>query len=556
MLKSINIENIAVIEKCNIDFCDGFNVLTGETGAGKSIIIDSINAVTGQRTSKEIVRTGSEKALVSAVFDDISSIVVDKLEEYGIECDDKSVMLVRTITADGKNTCRINGVLVNVSVMRDICSMLINIHGQHDNQALLNSDNHLGFIDNYGNYSNILEDYRDCYSKLRSVRKSLKSLTLDEDEKQRRIDLLKYQINEITAANIKENELQELINRRDLIRNSEKLMLSLKMCSAYLSGDDNSSGAESLSSQALIEFSKSAKILKNSEQLLARLDFAVSEIADISSEIRDLSNNVAFDANELEALEERILLLNSLNKKYGGNESAVLQFLENAKYELDSITVSEDKIKELEKQSDELEDMLVIKASALTDARKKTALEFSDKVCEILRYLEMPNVVFLVDIDKKIYTVDGCDKLEFLISANLGQDTRPLAKIASGGELSRIMLAIKSIMTAKNDAETLIFDEIDTGISGKAADKVGRQLKELSNGHQVLCVTHLAQIAAAADNHYLISKSSTINNTYTNVQLIEGHERIGEIARIMSGTNMTENLYNSAKELIDNHKHL
>ena len=200
--------------------------------------------------------------------------------------------------------------------------------------------------------------------------------------------------------------------------------------------------------------------------------------------------------------------------------------------------------------------MLVIKASALTDARKKTALEFSDKVCEILRYLEMPNVVFLVDIDKKIYTVDGCDKLEFLISANLGQDTRPLAKIASGGELSRIMLAIKSIMTAKNDAETLIFDEIDTGISGKAADKVGRQLKELSNGHQVLCVTHLAQIAAAADNHYLISKSSTINNTYTNVQLIEGHERIGEIARIMSGTNMTENLYNSAKELIDNHKHL
>ena len=556
MLRSINIENIAIIEKCNIDFVHGFNVLTGETGAGKSIVIDSINAVTGQRTSKELVRSGCEKASVSAVFEGVSRSAAEKLSEYGIECEDDSVMLLRTINADGRSLCKINGVSVNVAALRDVGKLLVNIHGQHDNQALLDPESHMSFIDAYGNYSDVLEDYKSCYSELRAVRKKLKSLSTDEDEKLRKIDLLKYQINEIEAADIKVGELKELQEKRELIRNSEKLRMSLEICRSLLSGDDDTSGAETMAAQSLNEFAVVSKIMKDTEKLLERFDFAVSEIADIAAEIRDLAESVAFDPNELDECEQRIDLLNSLNKKYGGDEAAVLEFLQKVKDELQNITVSDEMIVELERQSEELEDRLVEKGSVLTEKRRAAADDFAKKVCDVLQYLEMPKVVFLVDIKPKMYTVDGCDEVEFLISANLGQEARPLAKIASGGELSRIMLAIKSIMSSYDDAETLIFDEIDTGISGKAADKVGRQMKQLSKNRQVLCVTHLAQIAASADSHYLIQKSSTESNTYTNVKPITGDDRILEIARIMSGGGMTENLYKSAKELIENHAQL
>lgn len=556
MLKAINIENIAVIEKCNIDFKEGFNCLTGETGAGKSIIIDSINAVTGQRTSKELVRTGCDKAFVSAVFDDVSNEVKEKLSEYGIEASDDSVILTRTISADGKNICKINGVTINVSVLREIGNVLVNIHGQHDNQALLNPDTHCGFVDAFGGYRDVLNDYRECYQELRAVRKKLKSLTTDENEKLRKIDLLKYQINEIEASNIIVGELDSLLERRELVRNSEKLRISLSMCLNLLSGDDNMPGAETMIAQSLQEFSTISKLLQNNEKLLERFDFAVSEIADISAEIRDLNDSLDFDPNELENLEQRIDLIKSLNKKYGGDETAVLQYLDNAKEELESITSSDELIENLEKQSEILEDKLVEKGEKLTSARTKAALQFSDKICEVLRYLEMPNVVFSVDVEPKIYSADGCDRLEFLISANKGQEPKPLSKIASGGELSRTMLAIKSVMADFDNCDTLIFDEIDSGISGKAADKVGRQLKQLSKLRQVLCVTHLAQIAAAADGHFQILKSTTETNTYTEVLPLEGDMRVREIARIMSGTNMTENLYNSAKELIENHKTL
>lgn len=553
MLRSINIENIAIIEKCNIDFNKGFNVLTGETGAGKSIVIDSINAVTGQRTSKELVRSGCDKASVSAVFEGISYSVRAALSEYGVECDDDSVMLVRTINSDGRSVCKINGTTVNVAVLKDIGKSLVNIHGQHDNQALLDAENHLGFIDAFGEYQAVLNDYRECYSELRAVRKKLKSLATDEDEKLRKIDLLKYQINEIEAADVKVGEFRELVEKRDLIRNSEKLRLSLEMCRSLISGNDDSSGAETMLTQSLNEFSSVSKIMKDTEKLLERFDFAVSEITDISAEIRDLCESVSFDPNELEECEQRIDLINMLNKKYGGDEASVLEFLDKAKQELESITVSDEMIVELEQQSEVLEDKLVEKGSALTKARRESADDFAKRVCDVLQYLEMPKVVFLVDIKPQMYTIDGCDEVEFLISANLGQEAKPLAKIASGGELSRIMLAIKSIMSDFDDANTLIFDEIDTGISGKAADKVGRQMKALSKNKQVLCVTHLAQIAASADSHYLISKSSTENSTYTKVTEITGDDRVNEIARIMSGGNMTENLYKTAKELIENH---
>lgn len=556
MLKSINIENIAIIEKCNIDFTDGFNVLTGETGAGKSIIIDSINAVTGQRTSKELVRTGCEKATVSALFEDVSKTVISKLSEYGIVCEDESVLMLRTITADGRNICKINGVSVNVSVLKEVGGLLVNIHGQHDNQSLLNPDNHCGFVDAFGDYDSVLNSYRECYTKLRAVRKELKALTTDENENFKKIDLLRYQINEIEAANVSVGELDSLLEKRELIRNSEKLNMSLSMCCQLLSGDDNVSGAETMCAQALQEFSSISQLIKDNERLLERFDFAVSEIADISAEIRDIKENLCFDPNELEETEQRIDILKSLIKKYGGDETSVLKFLDNARKELENISSSEELIDELEQQSEELEDELVEKGSLLTEKRTVAATNLSEKVCEVLRYLEMPNVVFLIDIKPKIYTLDGCDSVEFLISANLGQEARPLAKIASGGELSRTMLAIKSVMADFDDCDTLIFDEIDTGISGKAADKVGRQLKQLSKMRQVLCVTHLAQIAAAAESHYQIRKSSTENNTFTDVLPLEGDLRVKEIARIMSGTNLTENLYNSAKELIDNHRYI
>ena len=434
MLRSINIENIAIIEKCNIDFVHGFNVLTGETGAGKSIVIDSINAVTGQRTSKELVRSGCEKASVSAVFEGVSRSAAEKLSEYGIECEDDSVMLLRTINSDGRSLCKINGISVNVAALRDVGKLLVNIHGQHDNQALLDPESHMSFIDSYGSYSDVLEDYKTCYSELRAVRRRLKSLSTDEDEKLRRIDLLKYQINEIEAADIKVGELKELQERRELIRNSEKLRMSLEICRSLLSGDDDNSGAETMAAQSLNEFTSVSKIMKDTEKLLERFDFAVSEIADIAAEIRDLAESVAFDPNELDECEQRIDLLNSLNKKYGGDEAAVLEFLQKAKDELQNITVSDEMIVELERQSEELEDKLVEKGSALTEKRRAAADDFAKKVCDVLQYLEMPKVVFLVDIKPKMYTVDGCDEVEFLISANLGQEARPLAKIASGNK--------------------------------------------------------------------------------------------------------------------------
>lgn len=553
MLKSLNIENIAIIEKCNIDFDSGFNVLTGETGAGKSIIIDSINAVMGQRTSKELIRTGCLKAVVSAVFNDINEKTKQFLSEYGINLDDDSIIVSRIINADGKNLCKINGASVNVSVLKELGFSLVNIHGQHDNQALLNPENHCAFIDDYGKYQNIINDYKDCYERLKSVKKELKKLKINFENVDRKIDLLKFQINEIETANITVGELDELLAKREIIRNSEKLKTILFAIYEILSGDDNNSGSTTQIMQALNMFTPISKILKNGDIVAEKMMTVSAELDDITNNIREFCESVDFDANELEKCEQRIDIINSLLRKYGKNEHEVLEFLDFAKNELDSIHNSDAKISELEEKCDILEDELIDKASKLTAIRKDTAMVFSSKVCDVLRYLEMPNVTFTAKFNSSIYTINGCDEVEFLISANVGQDPKPLSKIASGGELSRIMLAIKSVLSDINDANTLIFDEIDTGISGKAADKVGRQLKELSKAYQVICVTHLAQIASAADNHLLISKSTVNNNTFTNVDNINGNERINEIARIMSGTDITENLFVSAKELIDSH---
>ncbi len=554
MLKSLNIENIAIIEKCNISFASGFNCLTGETGAGKSIIIDSINAVTGQRTSKELIRTGCNKAVVSALFCDVSDTVSNVLSEYGVSIDeDKTLLVSRVITVDGKNSCKVNGVSVNVSVLKEIGAHLLNIHGQHDNQSLLNPDNHCNYIDSYGNFEPIIEDYRNCYNELKNVRRKLKVLINEFADGNRRFELLKFQINEIEAANIRVGELEDLLRRRTEMQNFEKLSSILNEAYENLSGGDASLGAENLTANASTLLMSAAKLNDSLSPVSERIVAISAELSELTADVRNYLSSLKFDANELEELEQRIDLIKGLNKKYGGDEAAVLEYLKTANAELERFNNSDKELNALQALSDALDDEIYEKGKALTDARQKTAKEFSAKICEVLKFLEMPNVSFSVHFKEGIYTVNGCDDVEFLISANLGQEEKPLSKIASGGELSRIMLAIKSVLTDENGAQTLIFDEIDSGISGRAADKVGKQLKQLSEEKQVICVTHLAQIASAANNHLLISKTEQSGITRTDVKQINGDERIKEIARIVSGSEITENLYKTAKELIENH---
>ena len=553
MLKSLKIENIAVIEKCNIDFSEGFNVLTGETGAGKSIVIDSINAVTGQRTSKELIRTGAQKATVSALFADIPQKAVELLNEYGISYDDNELFLLRTINSDGKNTCKINGTTVPVGVLREIGDNLLNIHGQHDNQALLKAENHCYFLDMFGNHAKALNDYSDCYNRFKSVRKRLKALTIDLEEKSKQLELYKFQANEIEKAEIQVGQLQELLKKREVQRNSEKIKETLYSAYSFLVGDDETAGAASLIAQSAQNAALTANLYKDVAKSAERLEAVSADITDISDELRTALDNISFNPEELAELEQRIDLITNLQKKYGGSEEKILEYYETVSKTLNDISVSDELLSELETECEKLEDELIAKAKTLSDLRKKTGEDFSKKICDVLKYLEMPNVVFTTNFNQGIYTVNGCDDVEFYISANKGLQSKPLAKIASGGELSRIMLAIKSVLSAKYDVDTLIFDEIDTGISGIAADKVGRQIKALSDDRQIICVTHLAQIASAADNHLLISKSLKDGSTFTDVKVIENDERVKEIARIMSGADLTENLFKSAKEIIDNH---
>lgn len=553
MLKSLKIENIAVIEKCNIDFTKGFNVLTGETGAGKSIVIDSINAIMGQRTSKELIRTGSDKAIVSALFENIPEKAVNMLSENGISYEDNQLFVLRTINQDGKNVCKINGTTVPVATLRELGDLILNIHGQHDNQALLNSDNHCYFIDMFGNHTKALNDYSDCYNRFKTLRKQLKVLKTDLLEKSNQLELYKFQVNEIEKAEIKVGELDELLKKREVQRNSEKIKETLFSAYSFLAGDDETAGAVSLVAQSAQNAALTANLYKDVSSSSERLEAILADVSVVCDELRASIDKISFDPEELAELEQRIDLILNLQKKYGGSEEKILEYYDSVSKTLNDISVSDELLAKIESDCEKLEDELILKAKTLSDLRSKTSIEFSKKICDVLKYLEMPNVVFSVNINEGIYTVNGCDDVEFYISANKGLESKPLSKIASGGELSRIMLAIKSVLSAKYDVDTLIFDEIDTGISGIAADKVGRQIKSLSTDRQIVCVTHLAQIASAADNHLLISKAIKDGATYTDVKTIVGDDRIKEIARIMSGTAITENVYKSAKEMIDNH---
>jgi len=553
MLKYLHIENIAVIEKCDIDFNDGFTSLTGETGAGKSIVIDSINAVLGQRTSKELIRTGCENAEVSAVFCNLPREAKNFLYENGIEEDsDGNIIISRRMSLSGKSVIKINGAPVTASFLRDASRYILNIHGQHDNQALLNPDNHCDFIDLLADNKKAKENYYSEFKKLNSIRKELEALQMDEDAKLRKIDLLKYQISEIEAAQIKVGEVESLKTQLSIVKNLEKNMRSLNEAYFALKGDDNNDGAAALCLMAKRALSGiEDKTISAAAEHLAE---AAELLNGVSEDIREMSDSLSLNSMSPDEINERLDLLHKLMLKYGEDEDKILAFLESAKTELTDIEFSDKKIDELSVALDDSTEKLISLGENLTKSRQKAAKEFEKQVCEILSYLNMPNVKFLVDMNKGRYTKNGCDTVEFLISANVGEDAKPLHKTASGGELSRVMLAIKSVLSNKDTVDTLIFDEIDTGISGYAAARVANQLKSVANNRQVICVTHLAQIAAKADNHLLISKNAENGRTYTSVKSLGYEERIGEIARIMSGSEITENLYNSAKELLDSGK--
>lgn len=553
MLKFLHIENIAVIEQSDIEFSEGFNVLTGETGAGKSIVIDSINAVLGERTSKELIRAGCDTAEVSAVFGCFDDYTAGVLAEHGFTPDeDGNIVIRRRLSASGKGLIKLNDRPLTAAELKEIGKSLINIHGQHDNQALLDPESHIGYIDALANNGDILSEYYAEFKNLNAIRKELNSAETDEDEKRRETDLLKYQINELESANIKVGEYEKLKKNLEIARNYRTTVETLSAAYSALKDGEDFDGAAALidGAQRKLASLKSDEWNAKSE----RLADALSVIEDVSEELRDFLDSAELSELDADSINERLDTLDRLMLKYGNSEQEMLDFLTSAKVRLDELVFSDRRIAELSDLLDESTERLVYLGEKLTKSRQKAAAEFETKVCGILSYLNMPDVRFTVSLQKGRYTKRGCDVAEFLISANKGEKVKPLSKIASGGELSRVMLAIKSVLLDKDKVGTMIFDEIDTGISGYTAGKVGTQLKRVSKNRQVICVTHLAQIAAMADNHLLIQKNTQNGRTFTKVCSLSYEDRISEIARIMSGAELTENLYKSAKELVDRSK--
>lgn len=552
MLTSLKIENIAVIEKAEILFSGGLNILTGETGAGKSIVIDAINAVLGERTSRDIIRSGADKAKVTAYFENVSETVTEKLSEYDIEYeDDGSLLISRVITSDGRNNCKINGHTVTVSMLKNIGRDLITICGQHDSQYLLSKDSHMSFIDSLADCGEFLDSYLETFNKIKAVRRQIKKLLSNDADKERRMEFLKFQIDELSNAKIVPGEKKSLDEQKKKHQNREKILSSLSLCDAILNGRDDMSGITA----EVYDLAESLGELSRFDSKFYSLYEAVNEFkytlddcsAEINASLSDF-NEGNFDIN---AVEERLDILYRLSKKYGETEEEMLAYLDSISEEYESIAMSDELIDKLQCEYDELSEELFKRGCYLSDCRKQTAVSFEGEVTDSLRYLDMPGAVFSVDFKDAPATQTGIDDAEFLFSANIGQEPKPLAKIASGGELSRVMLAIRCVLSDSDKIQSLIFDEIDTGVSGRAAHKIARKLHELSRTKQVLCVTHLAQIAACADNHLYIEKTTEGGATYTKVTALDYSERVREIARIMGGDIVTQSTLDSAKELID-----
>lgn len=550
MLSNLYIENIAVIEKTSIDFKKGLNVMTGETGAGKSIVIDSINAVLGNRTSKELIRTGASSAFVSAEFTNLSEKAIEVIYEAGFELEDGELLIQREISTTGKNKCRINGRPATVSTLKEIGVQLINIHGQHESYELMSPERHISYIDKLAGLESEIEAYQEVYKKYKKLSAELKKATVDESERERKIDLLKYQIDELEDADLRDGEYEELNEQKAVLQNSEKIIEAIMSSRALMNGDEESSGVLENLQEINSQLSDISEYMSEVEPINSRIESAIYELEDCLSELTGLTDLVDTDGGSLDSIEERLDLIYTLGKKYGSTIKEMLDFLDNAKKELNALVMYDENrealIKECDKAYKEAEKL----AKALSEKRKATSSEFADKVCEEMAFLDMPNVKLVVVQEKCELNSLGCDNIEFLISTNPGEPPKPISKIASGGELSRMMLAVKNVLSDKDDIDTLIFDEVDTGISGSAAQKVGLKLREVSKSRQVLCVTHLAQIAAMGNSHFKISKSVRDEKTFTKVEELDHEGRKQELARIIGGTEMTKASLDYAEEML------
>lgn len=553
MLKTLVIENIAVIKKAQIEFTGGLNVLTGETGAGKSIVVDSINAILGERTSRELVRAGSDNAFVNAYFEDINDDVKLKLNEYDIPIEeDGSLLLSRKISAGGKSVCRVNGLPVTVGILKDIGTHLVNIHGQHDSQALLNPDFHYKFLDAYADCDELLAEYKDSFKSFLNIRRQLKSLTSDADERDKQSEILDYQIKELRDADIKVGEWEELKHRKSVILNSQAILNALNTLLGAVNGDDENQGIQSVLSSSDKEITALLDADTQLKPIKEKLDSAEDLLESIKDLISDKMESLDFQPDELDKIEERLDILYTFSNKYGETEQDMLYYLADAERKRALFDNSEQDLERLNAEYDSSLEKTQSLALKLSEVRRKAAEKLGDEICSQLEFLDMPGVKFVTQFSKGNLSSVGVDKIEFLIRTNPGEEPKPLAKIASGGELSRIMLAIKSIIAKSDSIATLIFDEIDTGVSGKASRKIGLKLKEVGKNAQVICVTHSAQIASAADSHFLIKKEYTDNAAFTQIMPLDFEGRKYELARIMGGLNVTESLLKSAEEMLDN----
>ena len=549
MLCEIKIENVAVIEKAAAVFSDGLNVLSGETGAGKSILIDSINAILGNRTSREIVRSHTPKAMIWATFRGIGAKTRAQLADAGYEAENE-LLLYREITAEGKSTCRINGMPATASVVRDICSGLINIHGQHDNQSLMNPARHLGILDSFAQNETAHDAYYVVYKELCRVKKEIDALSMDETEKERRIETLRFQIEEIGAAELRPGEEDELLNRRTLIRNAQTVTEQLNIAYAALSGAEDAPGAGEMLGSAATALESISSLSEDFAPLAEQMSGLYYTARDAASDIADILARCEFDPQALDAVEERLDLIYRMKQKYGGDVQDILAYLDAATAELDGIETGAQRLDELYDRQAALYDKAKALADALTQTRLEAFERFNAQITDALRFLNMPGIRFTLSLKKGPLAGSGQDSVEFNISTNPGEEPKPLAKIASGGELSRIMLAVKSALADKDDIGTVIYDEIDTGVSGLAAGRIGEKLKQTAQGRQVICITHTAQIAAQADNHLLIRKNVSEDRTYTEIDALSGEGRVQELARMISGDKITELALANAREML------
>ena len=548
MLSVLHIENIAVIEQAEILFEGGFNVLTGETGAGKSIVIDAISAILGERTYRDVIRTGANRAFVSAIFTNIPQY--DWFSENQVEFDPQELQVQREIYADGRNVCRVNGRPVSVASLKKLGGRLINIHGQHDSQQLFDEENHLTYLDAFARDEQELEAYQQAFSAMQSVQREIQKLSMDESEKLRLVETLTFQIAEIRAANLVSGEEEQLKERRKVLQNAEKLSDALRMADEALYGGDSSDGAAGLLSNAEHALSRVSTISADMQTLHQKISDLMYSVQDAADELRAMRDDLSYSEGELEEIEERLDAIHKLKRKYGASVEDVLAYLADSEQRLDEIEFASDRIETLKKREAELQKETIRQGEILREKRLSAAQAMESRICDELRQLDMPKIRFVCEFTPQQPMQTGLDSVRFLMSANVGENLKPLSKVASGGELARIMLAMKQVLAQQDGVPTLIFDEVDAGVSGRAAQKVAYKLWTVSKGRQVLCVTHLPQIAAMADAEYTVEKRVENERTYTSVLHLDESGRKQELARLIGGSMITETTLAGAAELL------